>query len=222
MTLEKIRAIGFDLDQTLYPKSQEIDEAIQNYIFKEIADHKKCSTKEARTLFLSHYTSKSGREALCEIGIPKTKASEIIQQALEAADLSKYLKPDERVKRLLKALRSNYSLALITGSHKDNAEKKLRLLEIPSDTFDIKIYGNVSKRDGSAFKKWMSTRPELEAEQFLYVGDRVSTDIEPAIRLGIKAILVGSEETICPQVPRISSIIQLSRELDISRISRNL
>ena len=93
--MDEIKAIGFDLDQTLYPKSPEVDEAIQGYIYKRIAEVKGCSLAEGERLFKQHYPNLSGRETMIELGIPR--AAEIVQEALENADLTPFLKPDFRV-----------------------------------------------------------------------------------------------------------------------------
>src|SRR3989344_1655454 len=121
--MNKIKYIGFDLDQTLYPKSPKIDQAIQKYIYEKIAQHKKINVEYARELFYSYYPKISGRKTLIELGIPD--AENIVQEALENADISEFLIPDPSIRKLLEQLSKKYTLALITGSNKKIAIKKL-------------------------------------------------------------------------------------------------
>jgi FMN phosphatase YigB (HAD superfamily) len=55
-----IKIIGFDLDQTLYPKSPEIDEAIQMYIYDQIAKKLKISSENAKEKFDNLYKKGNG------------------------------------------------------------------------------------------------------------------------------------------------------------------
>lgn len=191
--MKEIKAIGFDLDQTLYPKSPEIDTAIQTYIYHKIAECKGCGLDRAKELFTNLYPKHSGRESLMKLGVPN--ASNVVQEALEKADLAKWLKPNPETIKLLKELKAKYGkLALITGSDEKNAREKLAKLKISEDLFDVMIFGDVSKRDGTAYRQWMSKYPELKPFEFLYVGDRKSTDVDVPSTLGMRAVLVNVKE----------------------------
>lgn len=205
-----MKAIGFDLDQTLYPKSQEIDEAIQEYIFVRIAEHRNCSKEEGKRLFQSEYPKVSGRQALVNLGVPG--AADIIQEALERADIAKFLRPDPNVLSLLKEVRGKFAhTALITGSHESNAKRKLEKLGIPLDLFDCLIFADVSKREGGAFLKWMADARRKDSSlvpaDFLYVGDRPVSDVDPVLKLGMNAVLVNmkkKDDSIpVPQLPTL-------------------
>ena len=190
-----IKAIGFDLDQTLYPKSPEIDAAIQQYIYERIAEHKDCSVAEGKNLFQTHYPKMSGRETLKVLGLPNP--ADIIQEALERADIAKFLKPDSKVIAFLEEVSSNFRhVALITGSHEANAKQKLAKLGIPLSSFTCLIFGDqFSKRDGAAYKQWLDgvrdDDPKIKPSEFLYVGDRPVSDVDPVLALGMKAVLVN-------------------------------
>lgn len=191
----QIKVIGFDLDQTLYPKSPEIDSAIQKYIFEVIVSHKKCSSGEAEKLFGNLYkdgTGISGSKTLAALGIQNGK--EIVQEALEKADIASFLIPDSETISLLVKLKEKYrNLDILTGSNDSNAFKKLGGLHIDKKIFSHIITKDTApKSDGSAYKLWLSMY-DLPAEDFLYIGDRVSSDYEVPKELGIKSILVNIE-----------------------------
>ena len=212
-----IRVIGFDLDQTLYPKSPEVDAAIQGYIYSKIAEHRGVSAKEAAGLFRERYREGrglGGTATLVDLGIPN--ASDIIQEALEKADIADFLKPDGACVALLTDLRERYSnLDLITGSNRANTLKKLSRLEIPVALFSHLITADeASKSNGEAYTLWLSYYPDLSPHQFLYVGDRIKSDYEAPRRLGIEVILVyvkvAESEIACLQ---LTSPLELRRLL---------
>lgn len=150
-----IRIIGFDLDQTLYPKSFEIDLAIQAYIYEKISRKKGCSFERAKKLFLSYYPELSGSKTLIKLGFQEKKAGQIVQKALDKADITSFLEPDPMVVKLLKDIKRKYgSLSLITGSSKKLSLEKLKKLGIPQELFDFTIFGEHSKFEGSAYKEW--------------------------------------------------------------------
>jgi FMN phosphatase YigB (HAD superfamily) len=194
---QTIQHVGFDLDQTLYPKSPKIDEAIQEYIYTKIARIKSCSIEEARDLFYYYYPKISGRKALLALGIDN--AADIIQEALERADISEFLQPNMQVVAMIRKTKEKYkSVSLITGSTKSQALSKLRKLDIPISLFDHIITGEISKSDGTAFDVWVTAckkvDPSAKVSSFVYIGDRKSTDIDLPLALGMQAVLVNVKE----------------------------
>ena len=202
-----IRVVGFDLDQTLYPKSPEVDAAIQGYLYGKIAEHRGVSRDVAAELFRERYREGrglGGTATLRDLGIPN--ASAIIQEALEAADIAEFLNPDPTLLALLTEIRERYgSIDLITGSNRSNAEKKLSHLGIPITLFSHLITADdASKSTGEAYELWCGRYPDVAPRQFLYVGDRVRSDYEIPRRLGIETVLVYVKTpdpgVLCPQL----------------------
>lgn len=210
----QIKVIGFDLDQTLYPKSPKIDEAIQSYIYEKIASHKHCSLADARKLFTDLYKGGkglTGSQTLVALEIPNPK--EIVQEALENADIAEFLAPDSEVVALLTLIKKQYQhMDLITGSILAIAKNKLAKLAIPITIFDQVITGEIAKSDGSAYREWLKRYPDLKSEQFLYIGDRDKSDYWVPKELGIKAILVNiknpSPEVDCPQLDGLKALAE--------------
>lgn len=211
-----IRVIGFDLDQTLYPKSPAINEAIQRYMLEKVAAERNCTLAEASVLFQNLYrggSGLSGSQTLVALGVPNGK--EIVQEALERANIADTLSPDERVNDLLSDLQARYEgLDLITGSNLANTEKKLNALAIPRQLFSHCITADdASKSDGSAYRRWLSCY-RLLPEQFLYIGDRVMSDYEIPKEFGIHSFLVNvaSPDPALP-VPQFSSLLEVGSYL---------
>ena len=211
-----IKVVGFDLDQTLFEKSPEIDAAIQSHIYQKIAVYKKCSLEEGKKLFLSLYPQMSGREALVKLGIPDAEG--VVQEALENADIARFLKPDKKVIKLLVSLKKKYKLGLVTGSPRATAIKKLEKLRIPIYIFDCVITGEFSKREGVAYKEWFSFCKKrdqtLQSNNFVYIGDRKMTDVDVPLSLGMQAILVNvKEEDHSITVPQYKSLLDIQEIL---------
>jgi FMN phosphatase YigB (HAD superfamily) len=211
----KINVIGFDLDHTLYQGNKDMDRVIQEYIFKKIADHRGCSIDEAKKMFDELYQEGrglSGRKTLIALGIPN--AGEIIQEALENADVAQTLTSDSETIRMLNDLKQHYrNIDLITGSSREQALKKLSALGISEDFFSHYITDEVAfKGDGSAYTYWMKLY-SLPAETFLYIGDRLEVDHIIPRTLGIETMLVNvkerSSEATCPQLKDLREIEHL-------------
>ena len=212
--LQNIKHVGFDLDQTLYPKSPEIDNAIQQYINKLIAEKLKCSIDEAQQKFLSYYPKISGRKTLIALGFPPYEAESIIQEALEDCDITPFLTPNPEILDLLQECKKKFmSISLITGSSESCARDKLKSLNIPVNLFDCFITGEISKSDGTAFRKWMQYFGNDDPCTFIYIGDRKVTDVQVPLSLGMQAILVYVQKEdpnlSCPQLSHVLDVRSL-------------
>lgn len=207
-----IKVIGFDLDQTLYPKSPEIDEAIERYIYEKIARHKLCSIGQARKMFKDLYQDGkglSGSKTLMSLGVPN--GSEIVQEALENADIDKFLVPDEITIEFLNVIKKRYqNVDLITGSGMSMVILKLKKLAIDKSIFNHILDTTISKSDGSAYRAWINLYPSYRPIEFLYIGDRVSSDHLIPKELGIQTILVNIKKKDpilkCPQLGSLKEL----------------
>lgn len=209
---EDIKVVGFDLDQTLYPKSPKIDEAIQQYLYKKIAEYHGISIDGARILFSSLYQGGeglSGGETMRYLGFEQ--GGQLVQEALENADIAQFLNPNPADIELLKRLRNKYSLDLITGSNRLNTETKLGKLAISATMFDHIITADVcSKSNGQAFRLWLEHYESIKPWNFLYIGDRFKTDHVVPDELGIQTVIVNAVDInpgySCLQLPTLASL----------------
>lgn len=212
---KEVKIIGFDLDQTLCPKSPEIDKLVKSYIYRKIAEYRQCRFETAKRLFLRLYPKKmSGSEAIRMLAkITKEKARRLVQEALERTNIDRFLIPDERVISLLKELKNRYvSVDLITGSPKNSMFHKIKRLGL-ADIFNHCIDGEqASKSDGDAYQMWLNLHHNLKPGQFLYIGDEKNRDYQSANRFGIPVIMVNVSEDEkdnkldCLQLPSLLEI----------------
>lgn len=221
--MDQIKIIGFDLDQTLYPKSSKIDEAIQSYIYHQIATLKHVGIDAAKKLFADLYqngTGLSGRKSLVTLGFSDKDADGIVQKAVECSNIESLLSPDLQVIELITKLGQKYTLDLITGSTQEIAKRKLEKLAIPNSLFKHLITGeNASKTDLSAYKLWLSYYPHLSPTNFLYIGDRVSSDYEAPKQLEIFSILVNVKKDERYECPQLTSLAELETVLFASVVN---
>mgnify|MGYP001611829940 FL=1 len=93
--LKNLKAVGFDLDNTLYAQTQEISELITDYICKKASDCLGMSYKVVREVFQkANNELQSARRSLALLGIPIEDGKTFVQEALENANIAKALKKD--------------------------------------------------------------------------------------------------------------------------------
>lgn len=203
-----IQVIGFDLDQTLYPKSPQTDEAIQQYLYEQIAELHNCSTERAKQMFTELYRGGeglSGGQTMRQLGFED--GGELVQTALEKADIASRLIPDGRTVKLLGDLGCRYgNVDLITGSSSPIATQKLDALEIPYTIFNHLITDDVaSKSSGEAYELWLGMYRDIDPKNFLYIGDRFKSDFVIPREYGIAAVIVNAatfnSDYDCLQLP---------------------
>jgi HAD superfamily hydrolase (TIGR01662 family) len=97
------------------------------------------------------------------------------------------LYPDVRV--VLSALREDGYCLGLAGNQTVTAGKILRELALPVDMVATSDDWGVSKPDPGFFKRLVGSVP-YEADEILYVGDRLDNDIRPASRAGMKTALI--------------------------------
>jgi FMN phosphatase YigB (HAD superfamily) len=216
---ERIRVIGWDLDQTLYPKSRDIDTAIRSGLYVAVAEKQGIGLEEAKDLFDQLYLHHGKGEAVFAV-LGFKDAGETYQQILENADLTDFLHQDPQTIDTLTRIKQVYKQDLITGSPSQTAQKRLAKLGIDMDVFGVKIYGDsvsagiqLHKVGGAAFRFWASQYPEFEPHQFLYVGDRPESDLFPAIELGFQSVIIYPKPNIDTEVVTIGHPSEIMRLL---------
>jgi len=191
-----IDAVGFDLDNTLYTQTPEIEEKIQDYIYEKSAAILGKPKEEVKKAFQARYAVlQSASRSLTSIGILSIDAAkEIVQTSLEEADVASVLKKDDRLVEMLQKLSQNHKLFLITGSKEQLSYNKLHALGINEAIFNPRLYaGSEYKRhDGTAFH-YVSSSLGIPFRKMMFVGDREKVDIIPATELGIRTAIVNAK-----------------------------
>ncbi len=187
----EVKALGFDLDGTLYKQDDGVNRAIRDYACEKASEILGKDYTLLREEFEVLYNQQqSGRVAFGMLGIKDGKA--LMQEAIENVDMSKVLKQDSRLVGVLNKLGESRNLFLVTSSSQKSALSKLGALGISPLAFDIALYGRSGfiREDGTAFE-YASNKFGVPYREMMFVGDRESVDILPAKGLGIWTAMVN-------------------------------
>jgi len=189
-----IDAIGFDLDQTLYKKNEEMDNQLREIIAKKIVGERNLNEDyhKIKELCEKAYLIKgSWTSVLREWNIENPK--EFMLHCFEQLDISSFIQRDPELIKLFERIKRRYYTFMITASPKKQTESKLEKIGIEMGLFDNIIFGDdfgfTSKTDGSPFLKFLSSSP-YSPEKHAYVGDSYQADILPAKKARMKTIAV--------------------------------
>jgi len=190
----KVKSIGFDLDNTLYPNNPEIDNRIRNKIAEYIFLQKPelGNIENARGFYNERYSEvASGVKILEEIGLKDAKR--IMFNCLNR-DVLDLISEDYKLVSIIKKINQNYNIFLITAGPKNSSIGKLKKIGINISIFSKCLFGedlSSSKSDGHPFADFLKDSKFLPNEH-IYVGDSRLSDIIPAKKAGMKTIAVGN------------------------------
>ena len=107
----KIISVGFDLDQTLYPKNYEIDNLVIKGIARKILERKpELGNVNKVICFYEKEYKKVGSRTQVLKNMGYVDAQEIIQFSLENPHILKLLKKDIKLVNLLEKIKTNIKL----------------------------------------------------------------------------------------------------------------
>ena len=193
----RIQAIGFDLDGTLYPITEQTEDAQRRSMARTILRLKPdfgTFDQTYRYVIETYPKVKSYTGVIAQA--TNRKKEEIGTQWILDARIEQVLAPDPRLASLLKNLNTRRKvLYILTSSPEESVHKKLNALEIPVWIFNMLACDDTpnigSKSNGTAFE-YVIKQTGIPASNHLYVGDREMHDILPAKRLGMQTCAVWS------------------------------
>jgi FMN phosphatase YigB (HAD superfamily) len=172
---ERVKSVGFDLDNTLYPINEEIENRIR-VRFAEVALEKRPDLKSvevAREFFEKRYNEIGSRtQVLKELGFPNPEA--VSKECLVKAEFLDLLKYDRKVVSLLTNIKRKYGTFLITAVPKNLSIPKLEKIGLSLSLFDYSSFGDNpegnNKLNGSVYMHFLS-QSEYSSDQHVYIGD---------------------------------------------------
>ncbi|MEA3430135.1 MAG: HAD hydrolase-like protein [Nanoarchaeota archaeon] len=192
----KIKRIGFDLDNTLYKQSIEMQEAIRATICKKVSKriNKPYNLVKEEFERIKIETSSTSK-TLKSMGIDDPKA--VLWEALQETDVSPFILKDEKLLNILNNLKKkSIILDLITARDKISSLNVLKSLGIPVEMFEIQIFAAL-KKEVTPYYNWVNISG-LKTEELAYIGDSPVGDIYPIKKTedlkNITAILVSNEK----------------------------
>ena len=191
--MQNIKAIGFDVDGTLYKMPDHIWMYVGKILIEKAAKLLSKDIDELSEEFLKRREEyRSNTKTLNSFGLDGEK---IFQEVWDAIEVDKYVSKDEKLANMIEKLRKQYRLFIITNGTGRQVERKMTHLGLDYHDFDPRIYcydqGWV-KPDPQPFLAAIESL-EMKPEEIVYVGDREDIDIEGAKAVGMQTIFVGGE-----------------------------
>ena len=189
---DRIKAIIFDLDDTLYDCSGTLVLKSRKLAAKIISKAIKCSETEALKLQLELEDRLGPKadifhEIANQYNLPEDFCEEISNtiNALEVEGATLFPGTMASIDELK---RTGYKLFLVTFGNREIQEKKIKVLDLESAFDEIIITENPLGKE-KCFKEILA-KYGLEPEQVLCVGDKIKDEIEVGKRLGMSTALM--------------------------------
>lgn len=232
--MAKVKAVFFDLDDTLFDCSGSlIDNARKRAAEAMVEAGLACSSKEAYGMQVKLFEQLGPMEnifdRMCDsLGCTKDERRKIVKAGFKAynSDDVENIKPfPDAIPTLKKLRKKGLKLVLITSGIHERQVKKIKILGLEK-MFDLILIHDFEK-DVSKFKKFEKAMDELNLSpsNVLAVGDKVSSEIRMANRLGMISvrILRGRFSKIKPRneleepdysIKNIVSVIPLLKKVE--------
>jgi putative hydrolase of the HAD superfamily len=205
--MSRLRAIGFDLDNTLYDQAQHM-RSFFAVAAEEIAQRCGVDRTAAETAFVDVWMLRTSfyprlfDEALERLGIDDRQVVRSLVSRFHDHRPPLTLFPG--VREMLGRLRSRASLFVITDGNEQMQRAKLEALELTSAVDEIVCTGALGKEWAKpatrAFEAVLARFGGSPIE-YLYVGDNPACDFHGARRVGMRTARVMTNP-FCSHVPR--------------------
>lgn len=193
MKLSGIKAIGFDVDGTLYNTPDAMSVAVAKILIEKAAAELSRDPDDLAEEYIKRRDEfRSNTKTLNSFGLDGEK---IFQEVWDGIAIEKYVTPDEKLVEMIKKLSKKYQIFLISNGTGRQVERKLKYLGLNYKDFDPRIY--------CYDQGWMKPDPQpflaaieslkMNSGEIVYVGDREDIDIEGAQAVGMKAVYVGGK-----------------------------
>src|SRR3989344_2091576 len=197
----RIKAIKFDLDDTLLDNAPLMDSSLRQGIAAMIAKGFKVDIDEALVVIKKIIEKDARKDKFLELarhyGQKDLKLIEQGRKAYATADI-KELVHFSGVAETLALLHATFTLVLVTQGNPAQQRKKIALLGI-SHYFDHILTPHTGEKE-QAFRESMNLL-KLTADEILIVGDRIDAEIKMGNKLGMTTvrILQGKYSRLSPE-----------------------
>jgi putative hydrolase of the HAD superfamily len=212
--INNIKAIGWDLDGTLYPQNSVPFKVVQQMQYQAVMKANRWTRDQAESKFTKTYANLgSHTKTLTALGVD---GNNFFTNLWDELPLEEYIKHDREIINLFAQLPIKRHFLVTNSNTSNQVEKKLKLIGLPSTIFEVIIttdkLGSV-KPDPKPFTEALRIMA-LTPSQTLFVGDRVTTDIRGANNVGMKTCLVWGKSD--------EADISLENVYQISKIFENV
>jgi len=190
----KIKAIIFDLDDTLYDCSGTLVLRGRRQVAGKIARLIKCSEEEAYSLQLEmeeKYGVKANiyEKIVSHYHLPGTYAQELLEEFVHI-DISDITVFPDVIDTMIQLKGRGYWVVLVTSGDKEIQRKKIDVLELNNRYFDDIV---ITERNNDQSKKAcfqeIMKRYDLQPEEVICVGDKIDDELAASKSLGMVSIM---------------------------------
>ena len=207
-----IRALIFDLDNTLIDRQRAFSEMLEREFSKVTADKNliSCMVKD---IILWDKNGEVSRDITFQMWKDKYKFNNPTPEELSASWSNEsgkvaYLYPD--VRETLTKLKEKYKLAVLSNGNKISQRRKMETINI-YDLLDYSLVSgefHVNKPDRKIYH-YVCGQLNLKPEECAYIGDNYRIDIEGSRNAGLYPVYVSRNGDVHDDVTTISNIGEL-------------
>lgn len=193
MQVKNLKAIGFDIDGTLY--FPQINEDLPNFFCQAIAKELKIPEKDVIDFYRANINQGSSSPQIikdfCNQRLSPQRIEEIFLDLLEENEKIDAAQYSPQLIQFMNSLKQRYALFIVTGNRVGHAYKKLDALGLENSIFK-EIRGSCEEKiEGlRQIAKLMNT----PLREIMYVGDNETTDIWSASSLGMLTVKISREQ----------------------------
>lgn len=193
---KELKVLAWDLDGTLYPPTEELNQAIEQALIEELAAALNCSKAAAAKHYALQKTKlKSSTKVLNQAGI---NGHQFFIDLWYRLPLELYIQSNPELEQLFSASQ-NLTHVLHTNSNTlEIVKRKLACVGLSIDHFSQVMTfpkDGYQKPDRQAFELLIKVANEAPAN-ILYIGDRSEVDLQPAKELGLHTALVTNGQQL--------------------------
>lgn len=186
-----VKVLIWDFDKTFYKPNAQLEKDIREAEYRVIMEHAQWDRTQAEAAFSQVYPStyQSATEAVAHI--TQITTAQAAAEMENYFDRTKYLVHDERLIVLFRKLNA-YEHYILMNGYRARVIGALNVLGIRSDLFREIITSEtvgVNKPNHNGFAHILQST-KLPANHHLMIGDRITVDLAPAKRLGMKTCWV--------------------------------
>ena len=112
-----------------------------------------------------------------------------VRQSVECVDPKKFLKPDPNLLKVLKCLKIDFKLGILTNNNRIQTERILEALSIKGLFDSILTFSETGiTKPNSILCKKIAASLGCSPDECLMVGDSPGIDLEPAEKIGMKTL----------------------------------
>lgn len=189
----QVKAVGFDVDGTLYHSTPQMHEWIGGEIIRlGAAKFDKPLEQFAREYEARLAEVGGNTKTLDSLGL---KGSAIFGQIWDEMPLEQFIKPDARLLAVLNELSRRYKLFILSNGSESQVQHKLEMLGLSEVGFEFVLccYDHGWAKPDRAPFDYALEQLGLPPENVIYVGDREEVDVVGSMAANMLAILVGGK-----------------------------